>query len=158
MTTKTQSNQINFKEYLSEIYDKPQKLHEAYHYFHKFSFLNSIRAETQLIKPEPINTFKGWLKLGRQVKKGSKAISLMLPVFFKSKDEDKNEIKAVKTFILKKHWFGYSQTQSINNIENSPLEAKEEDFISDLPNFDLKKALKALNITQEPFQIINGNC
>jgi antirestriction protein ArdC len=157
MTTNTQSIQINFKEYLSEIYDKPQKLHEAYRYFHRFSFLNSIRAEGQLVRPEPINTFQGWLKLGRQVKKGSKAISLMLPVFYKNKDEEKDQIKPVKTFILKRHWFSYSQTQSVNDAENGEVEAKESDFV-DLPNFDLEKALKTLNVTQKPFQMIDGNC
>ena len=160
MTTNNQSIQINFKEYLSEIYDKPQKLHEAYQYFHRFSFLNSIRAEEQLARPEPIKTFQGWVKLGRKVKKGSKAIKLMLPVSYKV--EDKNGEEQILTkFILKHYWFGYSQTQSINdgvnNTENSQLEAKESDFI-ELPNFSLEKALKALNITQEPFYYIDGNC
>ena len=159
-TNNSQSIQINFKEYLSEIYDKPQKLHEAYRYFHRFSFLNSIRAEGQLARPEPINTFQGWVKLGRKVKKGSKAIKLMLPVSCKIEDKNGEEQTFTK-FILKNHWFGYSQTQSINNgvnnAENSQLEATESDFI-DLPNFDLEKALKALNITREPFQMLNGNC
>ncbi len=156
MTTNSQTIQINFKEYLSEIYDKPQKLHEAYRYFHRFSFLNSIRAEAQLVRPEPINTFQGWVKLGRKVKKGSKAIKLMMPVSYKVEDKNGEEQTFTK-FILKNHWFGYSQTQSVNNAENSQLEETESDFI-DFPNFDLEKALKALNITKKPFQILNGNC
>jgi len=163
-TNNSQSIQINFKEYLSEIYDKPQKLHEAYRYFHRFSFLNSIRAEGQLARPEPINTFQGWVKLGRKVKKGSKALKLMLPVSYKIEDKNGEEQTFTK-FILKNHWFGYSQTQGINNgisnsvsnAENRQLEATESDFI-DLPNFDLEKALKALNITRETFQMLNGNC
>lgn len=157
MTTNNQSIQINFKEYLSEIYDKPQRLHEAYRYFHRFSFLNSIRAEAQLERPEPINTFMGWQKLGRQVKKGGKAIKLMLPVSCKVEDKNGEEQSFTK-FILKNHWFGYSQTNSIEkNKTGGETEAKEASFI-DLPNFDLNKALKALNITQQPFQILNGNC
>jgi len=157
MTTNTQSIQINFKEYLSEIYDKPQRLHEAYRYFHRFSFLNSIRAEAQLVRPEPINTFMGWQKLGRQVKKGGKAIKLMLPVSYKVEDKNGEEQSFTK-FILKNHWFGYSQTNSIEKDKaGGETEAQEASFI-DLPNFDLNKALKALNITPQPFKMLNGNC
>ncbi len=142
---------INFKEYLSEIYDKPQKIHEAYRYFHKFSLRNSALASSQLLELEPINTFSGWLKLGRKVKKGSKAIALFLPSIYKVENE-KGEKEAFTKFILKNHWFGYSQTEG----EGVGNEAEINNLIS-LPNFNKDQALKELNIVQTPFHSINGN-
>ena len=53
---------INFKDYLAEIYDKPQKIHESFKIFHNYSLFNSILAEIQLGKAEPINTYQGWIK------------------------------------------------------------------------------------------------
>ena len=138
---------ISFKDYLSEIYDKPAKLHEAYRLFRKYSFRNRILAARQLIELEPINTYKGWKDLGRQVKKGSKAIALFLPVVSKKKDkEDEDDIRSQTNFILRKHWFSLSQTEG-------------KEFASEpLPNFDIQKVLETLGITQEKFRNLNGNC
>ena len=104
---------INFKDYLAEIYDKPQKIHESFKIFHNYSLFNSILAEIQLGKAEPINTYQGWIKLGRQVKKGSRAIELFLPVKYKIENEENEKFEQdfFKTvFIKKKYWFGLSQT------------------------------------------------
>jgi hypothetical protein len=146
---------ITFKEYLSEIYDKPSKIHEAYRLFRNYSPRNRILAEKQLIELEPINTYSGWKELGRQVKKGSRGICLFLPVVTKNKveeeqGEDNQAIKLSKLlsphFILKRNWFTLSQTEG------------EEFKPEELPNFDTKKALEVLGIAQEKFRIINGNC
>ena len=154
---------ISFKEYLSEIYDKPSKLHEAYRLFRNYSPRNRILAESQLLNLEPINTYKGWQDLGRQVKKGSRGISLFLPVVSKKK-KDNEEAKDKKEgegednnsptiklfcsaqFVMKRHWFTLSQTEG------------EEFKPEELPNFDVKKALESFGITQEGFHDINGNC
>ena len=145
---------ISFKEYLSEIYDKPSKLHEAYRLFRNYSPRNRILAESQLLFLEPINTYKGWQDLGRQVKKGSRGISLFLPVVSKKKKEDEGEkldnpaikLSFSSQFIMKRHWFTLSQTEG--------EEFKQEE----LPDFDIKKVLEFFGITQEGFHEINGNC
>lgn len=140
---------ISFKEYLSEVYDKPSKIHEAFSLFHEFSWNNRILAESQLAFPEPINTYKGWLALGRQVKKGSKAIKLLMPVKVKSKNPNKDEEEGKKTFtrfIEKPYWFGLSQTEG------------KEFEIPAIPNFNLIEAIKNLGIEQEEFQSLDGNC
>jgi len=153
---------ISFKDYLSEIYDKPSKIHEAYRLFRNYSPRNRILAESQLLFLEPINTYKGWQELGRQVKKGSRGISLFLPVASKKKKDDEGKNKkegegedssssTIKlfcsaNFIMKRHWFTLSQTEG------------EEFKLEELPNFDVKKALEAFGITQEKFRSINGNC
>lgn len=140
---------ISFKDYLSEVYDKPAKIHEAYSLFYEFSWRNRILAESQLIFPEPINTYKGWLAIGRQVKKGSKAIKLLMPVKIKSKNSDKDEEENKKTFtkfIVRPHWFSLSQTEG------------KEFEIPSIPNFNLEQALKNLCIEQEKFKSLDGNC
>jgi hypothetical protein len=140
---------ISFKDYLSEVYDKPAKIHEAFSLFHEFSWNNRILAESQLIIPEPINTYKGWLALERQVKKGSKAIKLLMPVKVKSKNSGKDEEEDKTTFtrfIEKPYWFGLSQTEG------------KEFEVPAIPNFNLKEALKNLGIVQEEFQSLDGNC
>ena len=154
---------ISFKEYLSEIYDKPSKLHEAYRLFRNYSPRNRILAESQLLLLEPINTYKGWQELGRQVKKGSRGISLFLPVVSKKKKDnqevgDKKECEGEESsnptiklsfsaqFVMKRHWFTLSQTEG------------EEFKPEELPNFDVKKALEVFGISQENFRSIDGNC
>lgn len=154
---------ISFKEYLSEIYDKPSQLHESYRLFRNYSPRNRILAESQLLILEPINTYKGWQELGRQVKKGSRGISLFLPVVSKKK-KDNEEVGEKKEcegedssnpttklsfssqFVMKRHWFTLSQTEG------------EEFKPEELPNFDVKKALEVFGISQENFRSIDGNC
>lgn len=140
--------EINFKEYLTEIYDKPKKIHESFKIFHKYSLNNSIMAIIQLGRAEPINTYQGWIKLGRQVKKGSRAIELFLPVKYKIEIEDKENYEKdfFKTvFIKKKYWFGLSQTEG-------------EEFKQEIiPDFDINQTLKNLQIEQIEFSNIDGN-
>ena len=153
---------ITFKEYLSEIFDKPSKIHEAYRLFRNYSPRNRILAESQLLNLEPINTYKGWQELGRQVKKGSRGISLFLPVVSKKKKDNENKIEregkgegantleikisCSAKFVMKRHWFTLSQTEG------------EEFKPEELPNFNVKQALEAFGIRQEKFRNINGNC
>ena len=61
----------------------------AYSRFWNYSVGNQILALFQCmekgIEPGPIHTFKGWLDIGRHVRKGEKAITLCMPVFVKRK-------------------------------------------------------------------------
>lgn len=144
--------QISFKEYLEEVYNKPSEIHEAYRLFYTYSPNNAILAQRQLNQIQPINTYAGWKKLGRQVIKGSKAIGLLLPVHYKCKNEDYKHLEEEEsqnghlTFIKRFYWFGLSQT-----------EGKEFEPMT-LPGFNIPQALKSLNIFQESFKMINGNC
>ena len=134
---------INYNEFLNEILEKPAKAAQCYNLFHNYSISNQWLAMSQMLQPEPINTFKGWQALGRQVKKGAKAIELMMPVSFKDK-EDETKIKTF--YIKKKNWFKLSDTAG-------------EDYKQELPqNFNLEKALETLEIKVEKFAMVNGNC
>ena len=68
----------------------------------------------QLGKPEPINTYPGWQTLGRHVKRGAKAIELIMPVFKKAKSEitGQREERGEMFFIARRNWFGLSSTEA----------------------------------------------
>jgi hypothetical protein len=72
-----------------------------------------------------------------------------MPLFIKAKNEvtkpkeDDNEGKTI--FVAKRHWFSLSQTDGL-------------EFVPVIPEFDVTKALTGLNIAQEPFQHMDGNC
>jgi antirestriction protein ArdC len=98
------------------------------------------------IDPGPINTYPGWQKLKRQVRKGEKAIWLCMPLTRKMKDEASGEDQTViSTFIWKAHWFVLAQT------EGEPVAMPE------MPAWDKARALTTLNITKAPFTTTDGN-
>lgn len=126
--------------------EKNGKLLKGYSNFHRYSFGNQLFAMWQMIgrgiEVSPIATFKKWQSLNRQVRKGEKAIELVMPVQVKDRnDEDKKKT----VFIYKKGWFAMSQTDG-------------EDVTFPEVGFDWEKALKELNIVKENFQHTNGNC
>ena len=57
---------------------------EAYSAFHNYSIGNQILALVQCqlrgLEPGPINTFPGWQALGRNVKRGERALILCMPI------------------------------------------------------------------------------
>ena len=124
---------------------EPGKMSESYRAFHRYSIGNQFLAMMQLAHAEPINTYNGWKQLGRQVKKGSKAIALLMPVTVKGEDsKGKETVKAF--FIRRNNWFGLSQTEGADYV--APV----------VPGFSVDTALKALEITQEAYKSVNGNC
>lgn len=136
---------LNFEEFLKEILTSPARLHECYNFFYNYSHRNKLLAMFQMDKPEPINTYKGWQALGRQVKKGAKAICLTMPVTIKDENKDGNEVKKV-IYIPKNYWFKLSDT---DGEEYSP--------IAQVPRFNFDLALKNLGIEKIDFEKVNGN-
>jgi hypothetical protein len=138
---------LNLKDFLNDVLENPGKIHECFKYFKNYSLKNQAWASMQLHPNlEPINTYRGWQELGRQVKKGAKAIELMMPV--QIKDTESDDPKAKKTiFIYKKNWFKLSDTNGDEFKQIDPVE-----------NFDFKKCLENLKIEQIEFNDVNGNC
>lgn len=126
---------------------EPGTLSTAYSAFWNYSFGNQLLAYMQRGKAEPINTYPGWQKLGRQVKKGEKAIGLIMPVTIKEEKDGQERTKTI--FIERRNWFGLSQTEHI--------EGWDAYIAPSLPGFDLSTALSTLNITQESFNHGDGN-
>jgi antirestriction protein ArdC len=152
--TKPQLDIPKWSALLVEAVNKPGLIMEAYSAFTNYSLGNQILAITQCqlrrIQPGPINTFPGWQALGRNVKRGERALILCMPITRKRREETTEESKTNEehtytSFVYKPKWFVASQTEG-------------EDFMPPtLSEWDAKRALNALNIEQIPFIETNGN-
>lgn len=145
---------VQWAELLNEAVSKEGVISEAYSRFYSYSIGNQLLAWSQChdrgISLGPIATFKKWQELGRQVKKGEKAISLYIPSQFKVKEKNKQgeEVeRVIKYFAIKPNWFVLSQTEG-------------DDYVAEVksPEWDADLALNQLGVTQEDFKHADGNC
>ena len=93
------------------------------------------------------NIFKKWQELGRQVQKGQKAISLVMPVTIAKKDDAGEKTgEFFSLFTVRNNWFVLSQTEG-------------DDYQHEVvtPEWNKAKALEALGITESSFDLVNGN-
>lgn len=168
MPTATERRTVDWTALLIDAINKPGLVSSAYQLFWRYSVGNQILALFQClirkIEPGPIHTYRGWLKLGRQVRKGEKAITLVMPVQVKRKrHETSPEGVIVETgssagscvndgevaftkFIERPFWFVLSQTDG---------DAVLSEPVSDWDEVD---ALHVLNIERVPFVHTDGNC
>lgn len=143
---------VNWSSLLIDAVNKPGVISKAYSTFHNYSIGNQMLAWSQCIARQvdlaPIATYKTWQSLGRQVKRGEKAIQLVMPVTINKKDD-----QGVKTgdcfqmFVVKNNWFLLSQTDG-HDYQHEVKSA----------SWDADQALKTLDITQIKFDSTNGNC
>lgn len=147
----TEKEQI-WKTMLDEALSSPTTFNEAFRHFHNFSIQNCLLAMIQCqfkgIEVGAINTYKGWQQLGRNVRKGEKAISLMMPWKVKDsaaqKEEDEEARKTI--FVMRPNWFVYAQTEG-EKIEDSANSIVWDKFF----------ALAELGIEEVPFALAEGN-
>ncbi len=122
----------------------PGSVGNTYERFYPYSFGNQVLLMMQGVR-EPIATYDGWRKLGRQVLKGSKAKTIIRPVIIEKKDEAGDvESRAVR-FKSVNAIFALSDTEG---EELPPVE---------LPTWSLDAALETLDIKQVPFRTLSGN-
>jgi len=136
---------------LQDAVNKPGIISQCYSTFHNYSIGNQLLAWSQLsardMQLSPIATYKKWAELGRQVKKGSKAIALVMPVTINKKDDAGAKTGEVfSLFTLKNNWFTLDQTEGA-------------DFANEVltPDWNADTALAALEITQVRYDSANGN-
>jgi antirestriction protein ArdC len=147
-------------ELLQSAVHTPGKLLAAYTAFHNYSFGNALLALEQCIsrkiEPGPLNCYKGWLTLKRQVRKGEKGLCLCMPVTYKKRiagktapetteETEENQEQVRQSFVFRNYWFVLAQTEG------------ETPYEQPIPGFDLDAALQSLDITRTPFDEINGN-
>jgi antirestriction protein ArdC len=168
ITIRLGNRETPWSELLRDAVSTPGKLLEAYTAFHNYSVGNSLLALFQCyqreITPGPLNTYKGWQQLGRQVRKAEKAIVLCMPLAYKKRvrqevsDQEEsgtnqpapgekdvcNEITRYR-FALRPYWFVLAQTDG------------DTAFTPSIPGFDLAIALHELRIQQVDFESTNGN-
>lgn len=133
---------------LTEAVSKPGLLLAAYSAFHNYSIGNQVLALTQCqqrgIKPGPLATFPGWKEKNRFVRKSEKALTLCMPVTVKGKDAAGDD-ESFTRFIYRPRWFVLAQTEGQDVEPTLP------------PTWDKTRALAALNITETPFELLDGN-
>ncbi len=142
-----------FAALLQDAVNEPGTLSRAYQQFHTYSLGNQLLAWAQCadrgLQPGPMATYPRWKALGRQVKKGEKAITLCMPITTKPKSEmtnDDSEEAIFTRFVFKSRWFVLSQT------EGEPLPEPE------IPDWDAARALEVLSVQEIPFDHGDGNC
>ena len=157
------SNRANWGKLFSDALSCPGKVSEAYSVFHDYSLGNAILAALQLtvkgLPLSPIASFNKWKQLGRCVKKGEKAIALVMPVTVKTKSGDEVENGAESNdntteagssgrtiFVLKNNWFSLDQTEGADYTNEVTI-----------PEWNKVQALSWLEITEQRFELLDGN-
>jgi antirestriction protein ArdC len=136
---------------LTDAVTQPGIISKCYSTFHNYSMGNQMLAWQQLqarnMGLSPLATYKRWSELGRQVKKGEKAIALVMPVTINKKDDAGAKTgECFQWFTLKNNWFSLDQTEG-DAYAVEPV----------IPAWDKNKALETLQITEVRFDSPNGN-
>lgn len=138
----------NWPMILEDAVNRPGSIASAFRAFHSYSFGNQMLAAWQCyargIAVGPIATYKKWLELGRQVRKGEKAIELWMPIGGKKEDKDGNEV-TFHRFMMAKKWFVLTQTDG------------EDVSAVELPQWYEKVASGSLGLREIPFDYPDGN-
>ncbi len=140
----------NFTALLESAVTEPGIISAAYTAFHNYSLGNMMLAYGQCqernIPLGPLATFPGWKDKGRFVKKGEKALMLCMPVTVKTGEKtEAGEEERFTRFVFKNNWFVLAQTDGAELETPAPA------------GWEKTMALAALDITEIPFDLIDGN-
>jgi hypothetical protein len=142
---------VSWAALLDEAAKKPGFIHAAYSRFHNYSLGNQLLALFQCfehgIQPGPLATFPKWKELGRNVKKGEKALTLCVPLtcqrtrtVTKEDGSEQEEEFTFTHFTYKSHWFVLAQTEG---AEYKPPA---------IPEWNEQTALERLKIARIEFE------
>lgn len=134
----------NWAELIEHALTVPGSLGNTYNRFYDYSFFNQLLLYMQGVR-EPVATYKRWQALGRQVQKGSKAKTIMRPLFKKEKADDGTEESRLIGFKYVKCLFTVSETEG-NELPPPEIRSWQPEL-----------ALANLNIEEVPFTLIDGN-
>lgn len=148
-----------WEELLREAVERPGLLLQAYRAFHHYSVGNQLLAMLQCtargLEPGPLNTYGGWRALGRQVKQGERALSLVMPLTRRRRSTPQNDdregsaddedAEVYTHFISRPRWFVLAQT------DGAPYQ------LPALAAWEKERSLQALGVCEEPFTATNGN-
>lgn len=128
----------------------PGSTGETYNRFHRYSQRNIGFLALQGCAPEPVATYNRWKELGRQVRRGEKAYSILRPIQLRIPGEEVAGIKVeedrqIRRFKVVRALFSYGQTEG---DELPPYEPQE---------WSRDRALGALGINLVNFEQYDGN-
>ena len=78
---------------------------------YKYSFRNLLLIQSQKPDASYVAGFQSWRKLGRWVKKGEKAITIITPINFKRESANADKVEEQFTMFRAGHVFDFSQTE-----------------------------------------------
>jgi antirestriction protein ArdC len=143
---------ISFADLLRSAVTEPGIVSAAYKQFHNYSIGNQLFALGQCLdrglQPGPLATYQRWRELGRQVRKGEKAITLCQPVTVKRTVEAETGTEdsvAFTRFVCRAGWFVLSQTDG-GDVSTPPI-----------PEWSAEQSLATLDVNEIPFRHSNGN-
>jgi hypothetical protein len=155
---------IDWSKILADAVTRPGVISQAYSLFHRYSVGNQLAALMQCLsrklEPGPINTYVGWQKLGRQVRKGEQALVLVMPVTQKRKQGEvrmpdrfeqqspggEEPAASYTRFIERPFWFTLGQTEG-------------EEFVPEpIPEWEEARALSTLQVERIRFTHSDSNC
>lgn len=94
--------------------------------FHSYSLHNTLLLAHQChvrgIKPRRVAGFRAWLKLGRVVRKGERALKILAPVTGKERDEHEEDSGKTRLFFRTAFVFADVQTEPLPGVDPPPLE------------------------------------
>jgi Ca2+-binding EF-hand superfamily protein len=165
-TTQTKTNEVQFNglEVISEVLNTDSSnLVMAFKAMKTYSIYNTMYACMQMqarnLPITPIKTFNGWKAEGYNIKKGSKAIGILFPMFVNivEKDANGNVKKDANGKPIKRQFLKGFQEKHMHfcMADTTCTDYTADDFT--IENYDLDKALAKCGITLKQFQSFNGN-
>lgn len=143
----------SFADLLRSAVSEPGTISAAYRQFHSYSLGNQLLAWSQCLDRQlqlgPLATYPRWRELGRQVRRGEKAITLCMPVTIKRSADSEagtEDAEVFTRFVYRSQWFVLAQTDG----PERPSAA--------LPMWNQSRALATLDVQEVPFDICDGNC
>lgn len=144
MTGERLTTPPHWSDLLKTALELPGQAGSTYNRFRRFSLGNQALLMMQGLM-EPVNTYKGWLALDRQVKKGSKAKVIYVPMFRKELTDKGEEERRLSGFKLVPSIFGVSETEGEDLPEYQP------------PHWSKELAMSKLSLIQVPYESLEGN-
>jgi antirestriction protein ArdC len=149
----SQELKADFSQLLKDAVNTPGRMLEAYRAFYNYSFGNRLWLMQQLyqrgIPVGPVATYKKWTEKGRIVKRGEKALAILMPVTIdRNRGQEGADPSLFMMYRPKNCLFTVSQTDGPADGETPAIE---------LPKWNRKNAMASLGIEMVDFQHINGN-
>jgi len=145
--------EIDWTATLIEALNAPGSLGNTYSRFYNYSFLNQIRLLMQGVN-EPVATYRRWAELGFQVRKGSKAKTVLAPVIITKRDRDTKQPILNKAGKPQQILIGFRESNTVFGFSDT-----DGDELPPLvlPEWDTETALAALNVKRTRFEMNDGN-